>query len=218
MIIITGASDGLGAAIVKEASVLGEDTMNISRRSSAEATKNITVDLSTSQGIEFAAKQVMQTQHPKAIILNAGVLSIHEFGDISEDEYERVMAINLRAPTLLLGLLFDWIRQHDVDVIVINSVAGQHGYKGQALYNVSKWGLRGLTESLREELAGTKCRVVGVYPGMLDTNISEKLPSGPLPKSKHATIPVKNLAQMIMQVINQPKSMEVTDIVIERKK
>lgn len=218
MIIVTGASDGLGAAIVDEAVRLGEKTLNISRRPNMSASDNFAVDLSAVDGIAAAAKRVKEAGNVKAIILNAGVLSIHAFEDMSDAEYERVMAINLRAPTLLLGLLFDWIRQNEVDVIVINSVAGRRGYQGQALYNISKWGLRGLTESIREELAGTKCRVIGVYPGMLDTNMSSKLPSGPLPKSKHATIPVKDLAQMIVQAINQPKSMEVTDIVIERKK
>lgn len=218
MIVITGASDGLGAAIVDEALHQEEETLNISRRINTEATRNIIADLSSVDEIRKAAAEISKLESAKAIILNAGVLSLQPFKECGSEEYDRVMNVNLKAPTLIVSLLFDWIREHEVDIVIINSVAGLRGFKGQAIYNISKWGLRGLAESLREELAGTKCRVIGVYPGMLDTNMAMKLPAGPMPKSKHAAIPIEDIARMIVQVINQPKSMEVTDIVIERRR
>lgn len=70
---------------------------------------------------------------------------------------------------------------------------------------------------MRLELADTACRVIGVYPGMLDTNMAGNIPDNPLPKSKKPTISSRELAGLIVQAINTPKSMEVSDIIIERK-
>ncbi|MGB4957487.1 MAG: SDR family NAD(P)-dependent oxidoreductase [Candidatus Saccharimonas sp.] len=217
MIIITGASDGLGAALVAVAKKVGEKTTNISRHMSDSADENIIADLSDVRQIKEAAAKIRSICFPKALILNAGVLSLTSLKDIDESEYERVMNVNLRAPVLLVAELFEWLVTKGVDVIIVNSIAGLRSFKGQIVYDISKWGLRGFTEDLRLELSDTKCRVIGVYPGMLDTNIASKLPSGPLPKSSKPTISSHELATMILQAIMQPKSMQVSDLVIDRK-
>lgn len=217
MIIITGASDGLGAALVAAAKEVGEKTTNISRHINESADENVIADLSNVDQIKEAATKIRSISTPKALVLNAGVLSLLNLQDVNEIEYERVMNINLRAPVLLVAELFDWIVSNSVDVIFINSIAGLRGFKQQLVYDISKWGLRGLTEDLRLELADTPCRVIGVYPGMLDTNIASKLPKGPMPKSSKPTISPHELARMILQAIMQPKSMQVSDLVIDRK-
>ncbi len=217
MIIITGASDGLGAALVAVAKKVGEKTTNISRHMSDSADENIIADLSDVRQVKEAAAKIRSISFPKALVLNAGVFSLLNLQDVDESEYERVMNVNLRAPVLLVAELFDWIVSNSVDVIFINSIAGLRSFKQQVVYDISKWGLRGLTEDLRLELANTPCRVIGVYPGMLNTNIAAKLPNGSLPKSSKPTIPPHELATMILQAIMQPKSMQVSDLVIDRK-
>lgn len=217
MIIVTGGSDGLGAELLLKAKATGQETVNVSRRNNEIATVNITADLTSIVDIEKTAAAIKELSDVSAIILNAGVLSLADLRDIDVDEYERVMNVNLRAPLLLTAQLYDWIVQNDVDVVVVNSIAGMRSFKGQVMYDISKWGLRGFTEDLKLELADTSCRVIGVYPGMLDTNIASKLPSGPMPKSKKPTISSSELAEIILQAVRLPKTIQLSDIVVDRK-
>lgn len=217
-VIITGASDGLGAAMLDKAQRAGFQTVNIARRPHPEATHNIQADLSTVDGVFHAVAELQKLGCiPVAMIFNAGVLSVEPIAKISVSEYERVMDLNVRAPLLMVSQLFAWLRTHGADIVMINSIAAQRSYPGQAVYGVSKWALRGLTEDLRLELANTPCRVIGVYPGMLDTNMATKMPS-PLPNSTSPTIPVTELAEMIINAIQSPKQMAVEDIIIDRRK
>lgn len=217
-VIITGASDGLGAAIQETARRAGFQTVNIARRPHSQATHNIQADLSTVEGVFQAVADLQKLNcTPAAIIFNAGVLSVEPIAHISISEYERVMNLNLRAPLLMASRLYDWLREHGADIVMMNAISAQRAYTGQAVYDVSKWALRGLTEDLRLELAGTPCRVIGVYPGMLDTNMATKMPS-PLPNSTSPTIPAQELAEMVINAIQLPKQMAVEDIIIDRRK
>ncbi len=217
MIIITGASDGLGLKILASARREGFETVNIARRDNVHATRNITTDLASIDDIKRAAAEIMKINEPTALVLNAGVLSLTKIANVDVNEYERVMNINLRAPVMLIAELYDWIVKTSVDIIIINSVAGLRGSSGQMVYDISKWGLRGLTEDLRVEFANTHVRVVAVYPGMLDTEMASKLPTGAMPKSKKPTIDTGALANMIISAIMQPKSMQISDLIVDRK-
>ena len=216
-IVITGASDGLGAALLQAANKRGYETINISRRKNKEATSNILLDMSRAESIAEAAKFINTMDHLKAIIFCAGVFSYGNPATVNIEEYERVMNINLKSPLLLTAQVYDTVRSDGIDLVYINSVASQKPFTNQLLYDVSKWSLRGLIEDVGLELRDTKSRVIGVYPGMLDTDIAQKLPT-PLPKSKHPMIPPKDLAELIMETVSAPRSMEVTDIIIDRKK
>lgn len=217
MIIVTGGSDGLGYRILAEAKTAGFDTMNISRRSNSEANVNLLADLSTEEGLEAACSAILEKKSPKALVLNAGVLSLGELTSVTPEEYDRVFDVNFKAPLLMIARLYDWILKHEVDVVFINSTAGIKLYKNQMIYNTSKWALKGLADNFREEVRDFGVRVISVHSDMLDTDMSSKLPSGPMPKSKHPAIDSGYLAKMIIESIKSPKSMQISDIVIDRK-
>lgn len=217
MIVITGASDGLGAALLDVAISRGYEVVNISRRENKNATVNILADLSTNEGIAQAVKELAKLKRISTVIFNAGVFSYGAIEDVTESEYDRTMDINTKSPALMTAALATRIRNEEIDLVYINSIAGQQTYKNQIIYNMSKWALRGLTDNVRRELEDTDCRVTGIYPDMIDTGIAQKLPT-PLPKSKHRTLPPRELAEQIISAIEAPKHMVVNDMIIERKK
>lgn len=137
---------------------------------------------------------------------------------MNEKDFERVFSINTKAPMLMTSNLLDRLKTDEADIVIINSVAGIQSYPAQVLYNSSKAALHSYTKDLRETLTSTSSRVIGVYPGMLDTDMAQKIPNGAMPKSKHPSISPKVLADYIVYTINLPKVMEVSDIVINRKK
>lgn len=216
-IIITGASDGLGLCIAKHAQRANYTPINISRRESIVATQSIIADLQIESEIDTAVQKIKHITDVRAIILNAGVLSLQPITQISGSELDRVLAVNLKAPMLMVSKLFEWIIENNIDVVIVNSTAGLRVYKGQPIYNVSKRALHGFTEDLRVELAASNSRVIGVYPDMLDTNMAAKLPGGPMPKSSHPTIDPEYVAALIIDALEQEGHMEVADIVINRK-
>ena len=218
-VIVTGGSDGLGKALVDSLIDSGFRVVNISRRENDKADINILSDLSTADGIKNATESIlrMNTQF-KAIIYSAGVLSFNNVGALNDAEYDRVFSINTKAPMLMTSELLDRLKSDETDIVIINSVAGIRSYPAQVLYNSSKAALHSYTKDLRETLSAASSRVIGIYPDMLDTDMSQKIPDGAMPKSKHPTISPEALADYIVYTINLPKVMEVSDIVINRKK
>lgn len=218
-VIVTGGSDGLGKALVDSLVTSGVRVVNISRRENNKADVNVLSDLSTADGIKNATDSILKMDMSiKAIIYSAGVLSFNNASSVNEKDYERVFSINTKAPMLMTSGLLDRLKNDEADIVVINSVAGIQPYPLQILYNSSKAALHSYTKDLRETLSATNSRVIGVYPGMLDTDMAQKIPDGAMPKSKHPTISPTTLADYIVYTINLPKVMEVSDIVINRKK
>lgn len=218
-VVVTGGSDGLGSALVNSLITSGYEVINVSRRKNDNAHINILSDLSTVDGIEKAVDSILKINRPlQCIIYSAGVLSFGDATSLAESEYERVFNINTKAPMLMTSGLLGRLKSDEADIVIINSVAGIQSYPAQVLYNSSKAALHSYTKDLRETLSKTPSRVIGIYPGMLDTNMAQNIPNGAMPKSKHPAINPEDLANYIVYAINLPKVMEVSDIIINRKK
>lgn len=218
-VIVTGGSDGLGKALVDSLKASGFLVANVSRRKNDSADINILSDLSTTTGIKSATESILKISVSiKAIVYCAGVLSFSDVGSLKDTEYERVFSINTKAPMLMTSELLDKLKSDEADIVIINSIAGIQPFPAQALYNSSKAALHSYTKDLRETLSPTSSRVIGIYPGMLDTDMTQKIPDGAMPKSKHPAINPKTLADYIVYTINLPKVMEVSDIIINRKR
>lgn len=218
MYVVVGGSSGLGKALVSSLNNAGGEVLNISRRVNNEAKYNASCDLSTEDGIQAAIEKIKNAKDIEAIIVSAGVFSFQDVDNLDNREFERVFNINTRAPFLIISSLIEKIKADNIDLIFINSVAGLNAYKHQTLYNASKAALHSFTKDLRAKLEETNSRVIGVYPGMIDTDLAQKLPEGPLPKSKHTMISPEALADYIVYSQRLPKSIEVSDIIINTKK
>lgn len=103
---------------------------------------------------------------------NAGATLVGTFEHSSLEEIEWQLGINLwgviNGSKLFLPLM---LRQREGCIINISSIFGLVGYPTQSAYNISKFGVRGLTECLWSELEGTGVRAVCVHPGGIRTNI-----------------------------------------------
>jgi ribonuclease R len=108
MIVITGASDGLGRQLARIYQDSGKTVVNIARRKCEFADHNILFNLREGADIEKAAKSVLAIDEPLEALVNcAGVLSIQPLGKITEDEVKRVMSTNVKSAILLVSNLTD---------------------------------------------------------------------------------------------------------------
>lgn len=88
-------------------------------------------------------------------------------------------------------------------------------YENQTAYTSSKWAIRGLTEALRVELKKNDCRVIGFYPGGLKSRFVEKATG--VKADMNPYMNTKHIAQIMLNILNLPKDIEVSEIIINRK-
>lgn len=176
---------------------------------------NICLSLREGEEIKKAANQILAMDEPIAAIVNCiGVFSSESFGSISEEEIKRLMSTNVKAPMLLVSYLFERIKKDEADILNIISSAGVVGKKNEPVYTASKWAERGFTKSLQEELKDTPSRVISFCPGGMDTDLFTK--SNVAIDTKKRMQP-QDIAVFIKQILDLPKNIEVSEILLNRK-
>ena len=218
MIVITGASDGLGLELARLYQAKGVTVVNVSRRKSACADINLLHDLSKGDEVKGAAQKILELNEPLAALVNcAGVLTVEELGRISDAEIERTMTINVNAPILLVSELTQRIKKDGSDIVNVSSTMGVRGKAGNLVYGASKWALRGFSANLQVDLKNTPSRVISFCPGGFSTRIFEKIAGADNSLKKGALMSAVDVAICLKQLLDLPKNMEVTEIIITRK-
>lgn len=217
MIVITGASDGLGHQLSKLYSESGKTVVNISRRECEYAKSNLLHDLRDGAEIKKAASEILEMDEPIEAVINcAGVMSLEPLNNITEDEFNRVMSTNLKAAMLLVSALADKIKRDGSDIVNVASTVGLKGYVDQAVYGASKWAMRGFSANLQTELKDTPCRVISFCVGGFNSDIAKKVTGSDIADPENWMKP-QDIALYMKQTLELPKSMEVSEVIINRK-
>ena len=183
VVAITGAGSGIGRALALDAAKRGASVAICDRNAESldETVKLLgsaphlamVVDVrSDSEVGAFAAATAEKFGPANVIVNNAGVALSHYFDSQSREDFEWVMDINFWGVVRGTEAFLPQLKTHDdAHIINISSLFGLIGVPSQSAYNASKFAVRGLSESLRQELHGTPVRVTCVHPGGIDTNI-----------------------------------------------
>lgn len=218
MIVITGASDGLGLQLAKLYKEAGKTVVNISRNECEYAEHNVLLSLREGDEIEKAAQAVLAIDEPLEALVNcAGVLSVQPLGEITEDEIKRVMSTNVKSAILLVSNMADRIKHDGTDIVNVASTVGLKGYVDQAVYGASKWAMRGFSANLQAELKDTNCRVISFCPGGFKSKLFEKATGDDNTTSEGEWMRPEDVALFMKQILDLPKNMEVSEVIINRK-
>tara|TARA_B110001454_G_C12660531_1_gene409315 strand:- start:443 stop:1177 length:735 start_codon:yes stop_codon:yes gene_type:complete len=184
-ILITGASGGIGHALVKKfvslnANVLATGTKTEKLDSLKKEFPNINIlkfDISEHSKIEeFVENVYSQLVGLDVLINNAGVNKDNLSIRMKEDEWKKVIDINLGSTFLLCRSAIKKMLKNKYGRIVnITSVVGHTGNLGQANYAASKAGIIGMTKSLALEYAKKNITLNCVSPGFIKTNMTENI-------------------------------------------
>ena len=217
MIVITGASDGLGLQLARVFQEAGKKVINISRTESKYADENLLTDLRDPSAIEVTTQKINQMDEPIEALINcAGVMSLEKVESISAGEIERVFDINIEAPILLTSQLVTKMRKDRSDIINVSSTVGTRPHYDNTVYGSTKWAMRGFSQNLQLELKDTN-RVVSFCIGGFKSKIAEKLTGEPLKDPENWMDP-GDVAGFVRTIIDLPKNMEVAEVIINRKR
>ncbi|WP_114325679.1 SDR family oxidoreductase [Candidatus Colwellia aromaticivorans] len=170
--VITGGESGIGLATAKLLTEQHYNVIVLGLKESAELKTAeiafLSCDVSNAKMIEQAIKQVVETYGAiDCLINNAGVLSYGTAVDLSESEWDHVMAVNVKGPFLCAKYTIP----HMNDNALIVNVASVQSFVAQpyvAAYATSKAAILGLTRSIAIDFS-PKVRCVAVCPGTIDT-------------------------------------------------
>ncbi|MDD3793361.1 MAG: SDR family NAD(P)-dependent oxidoreductase [Candidatus Gracilibacteria bacterium] len=215
-VIITGGSEGLGLELSKLFLEKGFEVICLSRKKPEIDVIHIETNLTDEKSIQKTIDKIKTDYREFNCLINcAGVMDIADLGNIDYKKTEKLFKINVLAPIIITSELIDLIKQNESDIVNIGSTVGFKAYEKQCSYGASKWAIRGINENLQLELKKTKCRVIGFNPGGFKSKIVEKA-TGIKPDLSPYMEP-KELAKLLIQILELPKNMEVSEIIINRK-
>ncbi len=195
VVLITGASRGIGRSIALRFAREGfacaltarhtdqlQETARLVAEAGASQSLVIPADLTRDEDIARLAQTVLdQWGRVDVLINNAGVLVLKPFTDLGIDEFDRMMAVNMRAVFLLTQHIVPaMISRKSGTIINIASLAGKNGFKNGTGYGATKWALRGWAQSLMLELREHDIRVITIFPGSVNTDMAGQLPTAPM--------------------------------------
>jgi short-subunit dehydrogenase len=179
-IAVTGASSGIGEAIVREYARLGAKVTLVARRReqmeaiAAQAggrTQIFPADLTdVVHATDWLAPAQAAFGPIDILVNNAGVQIVDDFSATDVERAEKLLLIDLHTPLRLTrAVVPDMIARKSGTIVDVASLAAIAPTPGMVYYNAAKAGLAAASESLRGELRGTGVHVVTVYPGPVET-------------------------------------------------
>ena len=180
--VVTGASRGIGRAIAMRLAEAGAEVALWARDSTAmrmvasEISANrgkaraIVVDVTDPDSVNRASDLVRATMPMiRTVVNNAGAVLRKSTEAITDDEWRRIMAVNLDGTFYVTRAFIPDLERNQGRVINISSISGREGTSMLAAYCAAKHGVIGLTRALAEELRTAKVSVNAICPGSVDT-------------------------------------------------
>ena len=181
-VIVTGGSEGVGAAAARQFAEAGANLMLVARNkknldSIANELRDKTrveifaMDVSDADAcVDLFKKTNFEFGRIDVLVNNAGYHQRGPVESVEADDLGRMIDVNLRAPIMLTRLALPYLHEAGGGAVInVGSLAGRTPVPGSATYAASKAGLRSFTRSLADELMGSGIKLAVVSPGPIDT-------------------------------------------------
>lgn len=220
VIVITGASDGLGKTLTeslsKENNVIALATTEEKLQKVAEDNNcNYKVcDVSDYHQVEKCTNEIIEEFGKIDILINnAGLWIQEELEENDEKRIHDVIDVNLLGMIYMTKAVIPIMKKNQDGIIInINSQAGINHKAERVVYNASKWGVTGFSKSLQDEVAKYGIRVTDILPGMLKTDMFNKMN---IKKNMENGLDTKEVARLVKFIIDTPKDVMIPEVGIK---
>jgi NADP-dependent 3-hydroxy acid dehydrogenase YdfG len=223
--VVTGASRGIGRAIAEALEGAGAVVVRLARSATDERLLDgmrrtggrdrrieLKCDVTIERDVQRAAGTVLATVGaPDVLVNNAGLFLLKPLVDTTEEEFRQQLDANLAGAFLVLRAFVPAMTERGGHVVTIGSVADHVGFPGNAAYAASKFGLRGLHETLKAEFSGQGVRMTLVSPGPTDTTLWD-----PVDPDRHGDLPKRagmlqpsDVADAVLFAVTRPARVNI---------
>lgn len=239
VIIITGASSGIGESSAKLLAQNGAKVVLGARRKErleslvqeikdfgGEAIYKVT-DVRRCEEVESLVELAYQKYGSVDILINsAGLMPHSPLKNKRIVDWDNMIDTNIKGTLYGIGAVLPYmLQQQSGQIINISSIAGHYAHANGAVYSATKWAVRAISESLREEVAqeDANIRVSIISPGAINTELLSSVTDVDLKKSyeqfyQHYGISVERVAAAIQQVIETPEDTTWNEVVLRPTK
>ena len=224
IIIVTGASSGIGLEITKRFIANGCIVHGIARNpTKLEKMSSLlgvnfyghAVDISESSALCATFETIKKiTPSIDILINNASIFKSKPFFDFSFDEISQVIGTNLLGSLYCTHLSIKLLNKNFSRIINISSVSGLHGIKNQAVYSASKFGLNGFADSVAQELSASNILMTTIYPGGVNTPLWNPLTNPYLGGETTSLLTPEQIADAVIYINNLPKNVILKELTI----
>ena len=230
LVVITGASSGIGQATAKLLSERGHALLLLARRVELMEALNLpntlcrAVDVTDRQSFQAAVKEAEQQFGPvDAIINNAGIMLLGNIENQNPDEWTQMLDVNVKGLLNGIHAVTDgMIKRNAGTIINISSVAGRKTFPNHVAYVGTKFAVHGLSENLREELSPHNVRVVVIAPGAVETELLSHTTNNDIKAGYQSwkqdmggkVLSPEDVANAILFAYSQPQSVCIREIVL----
>jgi NADP-dependent 3-hydroxy acid dehydrogenase YdfG len=231
VIVITGASSGMGVAAARHLAANGASVFLGARRAdriealAAEITKAggkakaVATDVTKPDEVQKLVDTAVETYgRIDVLINNAGVMPLSPMERLKVDEWDQMIDVNLKG--VLYGIaaaLPHMTEQKSGHIINLSSVAGHKIFGGSTVYSTTKTGVRIISEGLRQEMAPHNIRVTIISPGAVKTELLDHISEADVQKANQdyvgqVGVPAETFARLVAFAINEPEEVGINKI------
>lgn len=220
VIVITGGSDGLGKTLTES---LSQENNVIILATNEEKLINVAnnnncnykvCDVSNYSLVEKSINEIIKKFGKIDVLINNAGLWIQEELDTNDSErINSVVDVNLLGVINCTKAVIPVMKQNcDGLIININSQAGINHKAERVVYNATKWGVTGFSKSLADEVAKYGIRVSNVMPGMMKTDMFNKMN---IQKNMDNGVETREVARLIQFIIDTPSNVMIPEVGIK---
>jgi len=227
VVLITGASSGMGAALAVRMGRDGAKVVLAARRedrlkqvadqvrdAGGEPLVCVTDVAELVQVQEMVRRTMAAFGRIDVVFNNAGLMRVAPIEKLSHAEIEQQVRVNVLGAIWVLKEVVPILRKQDSGLIInVSSVLGRKTRANAWVYAGTKWAVTAMNEGLREELVGTKVRVCAIQPGVVDTELFAAFEQHPA-KWQNITHMVKpeEVAELLAFIIAQPWHFDINEV------
>lgn len=233
LVVITGASSGIGKSIAKSFSKNGYPVLLLARRANLMEDMNLdnslckSVDVSDLEGVKEAIKEGEEKFGKVDLLINcAGVMLLGDSKNQDFAEWNNMIDVNIKG--ILTGtnvVLKDMVERNEGTIINISSIAGRKTFDNHAVYCGTKYAVHAITESIRKEVSNSSVRMITIAPGVVETPLlshtSDEEIKGDYNTWKETIeggLDTKRIVECVEFAYNMPQDVCVREIVIAKTK